>query len=142
MKRGVVIAIVILVVVVILVAIYLIFIHKNYSLVGGCVGVSLKYRQECCDKWTAENNISHTLCDGGWTIGNNKCKWECVGGVTIVSPAAVFCEESGYTDEIKNKTTGAGVCISGNLECDEWDYYAKCKNITGYHPENCQLNCP
>ena len=48
-------------------------------LVGGCAGVELDYRQECCDKWAEENEIVHAMCVGEWVIGkNNSCAWECL----------------------------------------------------------------
>ena len=46
-------------------------------LIGGCAGVSLEYRQECCDNWAEENNIVHIQCVGEWVIEDNQCKWEC-----------------------------------------------------------------
>ena len=52
----------------------------NQPLIGGCAGVSLEYRQECCDNWAEENNIVHVQCVGEWTIKNNQCAWECETG--------------------------------------------------------------
>jgi len=44
----------------------------------------------------------------------------------IANPASVYCEDQGYTLEIRTDANGgqAGYCIFGNgAECDEWAYY-------------------
>ena len=42
----------------------------------------------------------------------------------LPNPAAVFCEDNGYTIEIREDIGGQyGVCIFNNSECDEWYYY-------------------
>jgi hypothetical protein len=78
--------IIILIAVLLAVIIIAVFIYYKYyypysdnpPLIGGCAGVSLEYRQECCDNWAAENNIVHVQCVGEWTINeDNKCAWEC-----------------------------------------------------------------
>lgn len=48
------------------------------SLIGGCAGVALESRQECCNNWATENEIVHAMCVGEWIINeNNSCAWEC-----------------------------------------------------------------
>jgi len=84
MKKWLRILLVVVVLIIIGIGIYLI---KNYwhfgdeknepPLIGGCAGVHIDYRQECCDNWAAENNIVHIQCAGEWVIEDNKCKWEC-----------------------------------------------------------------
>jgi putative hemolysin len=44
----------------------------------------------------------------------------------IANPASAFCEEQGYTVEIRNDEQGNqyGVCIfTDGSECDEWAYF-------------------
>lgn len=43
----------------------------------------------------------------------------------LPNPASVFCQEQGYTLEIRDSATGQyGVCIfPDGTECDEWAYY-------------------
>lgn len=48
------------------------------------------------------------------------------GNAQIPNPAAVFCEDQGYTYEIREEADGSqhGVCIfPDGSECDGWDYY-------------------
>jgi len=51
---------------------------EKEQLIGGCAGVSLEYRQECCDNWAEENDFVHIQCEGEWSISENQCVWVCV----------------------------------------------------------------
>src|SRR4030042_26964 len=45
---------------------------------------------------------------------------------TLPNPASAYCEQQGYTSEIRTATDGSqsGVCIfPDGSECDEWAYY-------------------
>src|SRR4030043_2096671 len=47
---------------------------------------------------------------------------------TLPNPASAYCEQQGYTSEIRTATDGSqsGVCIfPDGSECDEWAYYRK-----------------
>ena len=43
----------------------------------------------------------------------------------MANPASVYCVDQGYGLVIREDAEGNqyGVCISGNMECDEWDFY-------------------
>ena len=48
----------------------------------------------------------------------------------LPNPAAVFCEDQGYTIETREDPAGGqyGVCIFGESECGQWQYYrGECK---------------
>lgn len=47
-------------------------------------------------------------------------------GAGLANPAAVYCEQQGYTVEIREDPAGGqyGVCVFGDgTECDEWEFY-------------------
>jgi putative hemolysin len=51
---------------------------------------------------------------------------ESTPGVEIANPAAVYCIEQGYKNEIRTDAEGNqyGVCIMDDgTECDEWVFY-------------------
>ena len=51
-----------------------------------------------------------------------------VGTPSLPNPASVYCEQQGYTSEIRTATDGSqsGVCIfPDGSECDEWAYYRR-----------------
>jgi len=77
MNKGLIIGIIILLI--ILGALIIILNTKDDSeqIVGGCAGVSLEYRQECCWNWTEEYDRVMPNCVGEWTIKDNECVWEC-----------------------------------------------------------------
>jgi putative hemolysin len=48
------------------------------------------------------------------------------GSAQLANPAAVFCEEQGYSSEIRTAADGSqyGVCVFSNgTECDEWAFF-------------------
>jgi putative hemolysin len=48
------------------------------------------------------------------------------GGAELPNPATAYCEEQGYTSEIRTAADGSqsGVCIfPDGSECDEWAFY-------------------
>jgi putative hemolysin len=48
------------------------------------------------------------------------------GGAELANPASVYCEEQGYTLEIRTDSDGGqyGVCVfADGTECDEWAFY-------------------
>jgi len=51
---------------------------------------------------------------------------ESTPGIEIANPAAVYCVEQGYKNEIRTDAEGNqyGVCIMDDgTECDEWAFY-------------------
>lgn len=60
--------------------------------------------------------------------------------VELPNPAAVYCEEQGYTYETRTNPDGSqtGYCILNGIECEGWAYYR------GECPIKCQSNdnCP
>ena len=71
-------------------------------------------------------NISGCILEGG------QCKVVKKTGIekpSLINPASAFCEEQGYTIEIREDLGGQyGVCIFQDSECDEWQYYrGECK---------------
>lgn len=46
-------------------------------MIGGCAGVSLENRPECCEKWAEENDIAHAMCVGSWKFQEGECAWVC-----------------------------------------------------------------
>jgi len=67
-----------------------------------------------------------TECDE-WAFFRGECSPpQDTGGVQIANPAAVFCEEQGYTIEIRTAADGSqqGFCIfPDGTECDEWAFF-------------------
>jgi putative hemolysin len=54
------------------------------------------------------------------------CPPEDTGGTGMANPASVYCEEQGYTPEVRTEEDGDqyGVCIfPDGTECDEWAFY-------------------
>jgi putative hemolysin len=56
----------------------------------------------------------------------------------LPNPASVYCEQQGYTLEVRTASDGSqsGVCIfPGSSECDEWAYFrGECKPPTAENP--------
>jgi hypothetical protein len=80
MNKKIIIGIVIVLIIIIGATIIALNIDRESEeppLIGGCAGVSLENRQECCDNWAEENDIMRIQCTGEWTIKDNKCVWEC-----------------------------------------------------------------
>ncbi len=68
-------------------------------------------------------------CDE-WAYYRKECAPASEGG-SLPNPASVFCEQQGYTLEIRTATDGSqsGVCVfPDGSECDEWAYFrGECK---------------
>ncbi len=65
-------------------------------------------------------------CDE-WTYYRNECAPASQGG-SLPNPASVYCEQQGYTSEIRTADDGSqyGVCIfPDGSQCDEWAYYRR-----------------
>jgi putative hemolysin len=68
-------------------------------------------------------------CDE-WAYYHGECSPASQGG-SMPNPASVYCQQQGYTLEIRTAADGSqtGVCVfPDGSECDEWAYYrAECK---------------
>lgn len=69
-----------------------------------------------------------------------------INNTQMVNPSAVYCMESGYKYEIRDKETGQyGVCIfPDDSECNAWDYFCACKNDAKYCTQKykeCRYKC-
>ncbi|MGE5122991.1 MAG: DUF333 domain-containing protein [Acidobacteriaceae bacterium] len=68
-------------------------------------------------------------CDE-WAFFRSECLPAASGG-SLPNPASVFCEQQGYTLQIRTAEDGSqrGVCVfPDGSECDEWAYFqAECK---------------
>jgi putative hemolysin len=65
-------------------------------------------------------------CDE-WAFYRNECTPASQGG-SLPNPASVYCEQQGYTSEIRTASDGSqsGVCIfPDGSQCDEWAYYRR-----------------
>jgi putative hemolysin len=54
------------------------------------------------------------------------CASEDAGGMELANPASVYCQEQGYTLEMRTDADGGqyGVCVfPDGTECDEWAFY-------------------
>jgi putative hemolysin len=75
-------------------------------------------------------------CDE-WAYYRAECTPASQGG-SVPNPASVFCEQQGYTLEIRTAADGSqtGVCVfPDGSECDEWAYYrAECQPATPDSP--------
>jgi putative hemolysin len=79
----------------------------------GVYGVCIFPDGSECDEWA----YFRGECAPGETTNDN--------GANLPNPASVYCEEQGYTVEMREGTGGVyGVCIfSDGSECDEWAYF-------------------
>lgn len=76
------------------------------------------YRGECCLK------DEECSCDEGTPdCVDNECTC-IVEEAELPNPASVYCEDKGYTLEMRTDEAGQyGVCIYNGEECEEWAYY-------------------
>jgi putative hemolysin len=52
--------------------------------------------------------------------------------VGLANPASVYCEDQGYTLEIRETPEGqVGYCIGNGNECEEWAFYRGECSLTG-----------
>jgi putative hemolysin len=110
------------------------------------VKIWLKRRRKMKSKWLL---IGSVLAVGGLvvagcarTASETKAEPTQIG---MANPASVYCEEQGYTLEMRTGAEGVyGVCIfPDGSECDEWAYFrGECEPGSGQEEEVPPVNVP
>jgi len=101
--------------------------------------------------WWIDLDITREGCNPACVVnvvtGEAEINWRCTGllpegDVGLANPAAVYCEDMGYTYTVREETEGsAGYCVTlEGSECPGWEYLRGECTLTGesdYTPQEC-----
>lgn len=76
--------------------------------------------------WAFSNGSSSA--QNTWPVDNPPAPGEMDTNTQLPNPAAVYCREQGFTDQIVTAPDGSqsGNCVApGGKVCDEWAFYRK-----------------
>ncbi len=127
---------------------------REIGIKGQC-GDRLKATSMCNENtgtWWIDLNVTREGCNPACVVdvvtNETSINWRCTGLIPpggemgMANPAAVYCEDMGYTYDIREEPEGsAGYCVTpGGSECPGWEYLRGDCTLAGetdYTPQEC-----